>query len=361
MFILLLLFAVCGESRAQAKKYYFYFPEKQYGSELHSTPWSLFVNGGFDVLRNGGHENNGETINIFKLDYKQGFTNVWDNITSPAYHINKYGWKRFLKNEVFPSSLNVNEAQWVPNYGHHILGSGMLYVRMAGWFDYHDYRYPYFLSMLTTTAYQALNEALENNHSNKTNVDPIADLLIFNPLGFLVFSFDGVKRFFSETIQMYDWSLQPVFNPYNYYLENAGLQFVFKYQPSFSRRYGLFFYYGIYGIGGLSYRFDDGAHLSVGAGTVVNRLNENIINNSRIITPITDGALGIFYDWNHSLMTSVLITGPRLYNARINIYPGFFRLGWFRPGFYLAFGEWDRFVTGFSLVHFPVGLLGGSD
>ncbi len=187
-------------------------------------------------------------------------------------------------------------------------------------------------------------------------MDPIADLLIFNPLGFFLFSFDSVKEFFSQDVRMYDWSLQPVFNPFNNYIENAGLQFVFKY--NLSEKYELFFYYGIYGIGGLSYSFPSGQNISLGVGTVVNRLNENIIHNSRVITPTTDGALGLFYDKNNSLLASLILSGPRLYNARINIYPGLINFRDFTPGIYLGAGQWDGLVAGMTFTYSPVGLLG---
>ncbi len=341
---------------AQAKQYYFYHPEIHYGSEYVSNPLTLILNGSYDVLRNGGHENNGESVSVFQLDYRQGFRNVWDNISSPAYHISQYGWNRFLKQEVFPSSLKQNKAQWLPNYGHHIIGSGMLWVRMAEWFDYHGCKHPYWLSFFSTTFYQFMNEVLENNHSHRTNVDPIADILIFNPLGFLLFSSDTVRKFFSETIPMYDWSLQPVFNPFNGHLRNAGLQFTFKYQPRKFKRTSLFFYYGIYGIGGLSYRIKETYHFSFGAGTVVNRLQKNIIKNSLFVTPHTDGAIGLFLDRNNSLLIAAVITGPRLYNARINMYPGLVTVGKFSPGLFLAFGQWDHFVVGVNMARVPIGL-----
>lgn len=353
--VLLFLLSFFVARQTQAKKYYFYHPEIHYGSEYVSNPLTLILNGSYDVLRNGGHSNNGESVSVFELDYRQGFRNVWRNITSPAYNISRYGWNRFLKQEVFPSSLKADKAQWLPNYGHHILGSGMLWVRMAEWFDFHGYPHPYWWAFFSTTFYQYMNEVLENNHTNGPNVDPIADILIFNPLGFLVFSSDRVKRFFSETVHMYDWSLQPVFNPFNGHLRNAGLQFAFKYQLPKYEYMSLFFYYGIYGIGGLSYRLKGMYHFSFGAGTVVNRLQKNIIKNSLLVTPHTDGAIGLFLDRNNSLLASAIITGPRLYNARINVYPGFISVWKFDPGMFLAFGQWDHMVIGVSLAHIPVG------
>ena len=352
LFLLLFNISFAQESK---NKYYFFHPEIDYGSEQYLNPLTTFLNGAYDVLRNGGHENNGETIDIFKLDYLTGFSNIWDNISQPAYHISHYGWNRFLKQEIFPANLEQDKAQWVPNYGHHILGSGMLWVRMSEWYDHFGYTNPKLLAFLATTAYQVMNETLENNHSTKTNVDPIADLLIFNPLGFLLFSFDSVKEFFSQTVRMYDWSLQPVFNPQNHYLENAGLQFTFKY--SLASKLDFFFYFGIYGIGGFSYALDDERHISIGAGTVVNRLNEHVIDDARFITPSTDGALGFFYDRNHSLLGSLIVTGPRLYNTRINLYPGFLAYKGIKPGFFIGVGQWDGLVSGFTLAHFPIGIL----
>ncbi len=336
-------------------KYYFYHPETEYGSEAMLTPLETVLNGSYDVLRNGSHENNGETIDVFRLDYRQGFSTVWENITSPGKHINRYGRKRFLSNEVFPTSFNPDHAQWVPNYGHHIIGSGILWVRMAEWYDYHGFSHPFLWSFVSTTAYQLMNEVLENNHFKGSNVDPIADLLIFNPLGFLLFSFDSVREFFSQTVRMYDWSLQPLYNPQNHYIENAGLQFTFKY--TISEDFDFFFYYGIYGLGGLSYQLGKGYHLSLGGGTVVNRLNYHDEQNTRLTTPSTESAAGIFIDRNHSLLASAVVTAPKLWNIRLNIYPGWFNAGGFSPGLYVGAGEWDGLVAGITFRSFPIGLL----
>ncbi len=354
----LLITLVIVNLHSQNSNYYFYHPEYQYGSELYYNPLSMVINGSFDILRNGGHDKN-----IFNLEYEAGFDGVLTNILNPIENIEKYGWKRFISQQVFPISSNQEKAQvqYVPNYTHHIIGEGMLYVRTAEWYDYHKIPYPYFFSILTNTLYQFVNEAIENRGFMGTDVDPIADLLIFNPLGILLFSFDATKKFFSQTVQLSDWSLQPIINPATGKLENGGEQFAIKYGLPFAAKYSAFVYWGIYGLFGLSYSNDQVHNYSFGVGTVVNKLKENIINDSRWMSPELDGAIGFFYDKNHSLMTSIIVTGPRLYNIRINVYPGYFKVGYFSPGFYLGAGEWDKFLFGVTLAHLPVGLFAGDD
>jgi hypothetical protein len=351
LWIPLCLFMLLVRLEAQEKAYYFYYPETAYGSELYFNPVTVFINGCYDILRNGGHDKN-----IFDQNYTAGMDNVWDNISHPFRNIKIFGWKRFIGQEVFPLSLNKNKAQFVPNYIHHLIGEGMLYVKMGEWNDYHGIKYPYLVSLLTTMCYQYLNESIENGNFHQTNVDPIADLLIFNPLGYLLFSFGRVRKFFSSKMYLNDWSLQPVYNPSNHHLENAGEQFILKYRWSEDSHYSAFFYWGICGIAGISYQDHGAQSFSFGVGTMVNKIRENIITHSRIMTPEMDGAVGIFYDRNNSLLTSLIITAPRFYNARLNIYPGFIRWGGFMPGMYLAAGEWDRFMVGITVAKFPFGL-----
>ncbi len=338
-------------SFAQNNKNYFYNPDSKIGSELYFNPLTLFLNGSFDILRNGGHSKD-----ITKIEYKIAFDNVWWNLTHAQKAIKEYGTKYFLSEEIFPVSLRKDEAQYFPNYAHHLIGGGMLYVKTAEWYRHHGFPFPKTASIITSSAYQLLNEMAENDSYQGVNTDPIADLLIFNPLGYLLFEFDIVKKFFSETVPLYDWSLQPVLTLRNNFLENAGQQFVVKYDPELFENYSFFWYWGIYGIAGVTYSKDKIHNFSFGAGQVVNKLKHGVRRNSRLVTPELDGALGFFYDVDNSLVASLLITGPGLYNARINVYPGYFELGPFKPGIYLGFGEWDKFIFGVSLAHFPLGI-----
>ena len=94
-------------------------------------------------------------------------------------------------------------------------------------------------------------------------------------------------------------------------------------------------------------------------GIVVNKLKENQRRKSRYLTPKLDGSIGLFYDRNRSLLTSLLISGPKMVNARLNIYPAFVKIGWFRPGMFIGVGEIDHFLIGITFAHIPVGIVGG--
>jgi hypothetical protein len=343
---------IVSVSLAQIQQYYYYHPENDFGSDLFFNPSTLIMNGSFDILRNGGH-----TKNIFDQHYQDGIENVFRNISDPLTHIKKFGWNNFLTKEVFPVTADFDDAHYFPNYVTHIIGNGMLYVKTAEWYDYHEYPKPFLLSFFTTTFYQFLNESVENGRFKGTNVDPIADLLIFNPLGFLVFSSEYVKEFFSSTVPLYDWSLQPLYNPFNNNLENAGQQYFLHIKNPWGNKLSGFFYWGICGIMGLTMHSENGHNYSLGVGRIVNKLKEKRLNGSRFLTPDMDGALSFFYDKNHSLLLSVIISGPRMYNCRINIYPGFIDMDWFKPGFYIAYGEWDNFLFGISFANFPFGIV----
>jgi len=158
---------------------------------------------------------------------------------------------------------------------------------------------------------------------------------------------------------LYDWSLQPILNPFNCHLENAGEQYVLNYK--LSEHYTAFFYWGTSGILGLTYRLDEERNISFGGGAIVNKLIERRLVTSEVFTkyvaPETiDGAIGVFYDRNHSLLSSLILTGPIYYNARLNIYPGWFKLKTISPGIFIGVGELDHAQIGITFISFPVGI-----
>lgn len=335
--------------------YYFYHPENRFGSDLYFNPLNVLVNGSYDILRNGGHDRN-----VFALPYREGWDNVFDNLLSPISRIKRYGYYNFFSEECFNITLDSNKGQFIPNVTTHLIGHGMLYVMLAEWYDHHGIRYPKTCSLITTVVYQTLNEINENDRYRGLNVDPISDMLIFNPLGLILFSTEFGKRFFSKTVSLYYWSLQPVINPISGNMYNAGQQYIMKWKPPFSEKYSAFFYWGINGLGGVSYSRDELHNYSFGVGTVANKLREKRKNGGRFLTPAMDGAMGFFYDKNNSLMCSLILTGPRMYNARLNVFPRVIKDRWYIPGFYLGFGEWDLFICGITYQYLPAGICAGS-
>ena len=352
--LLILIFATFCNGFSQEKKYYFYNPQNNFGSEIMFNPFSVILNGGYDVLRNGIHSKN-----IFQQHYKTGSQIVLKSLLNPLDTINKYGWRKFLTSEVFPVSTNADDFQYFPNYANHLVGHGMKYVKLSEWYDYHGASYPKMFAALTSLSYVFLNEVIENGNNTYINVDPVADMLIFNPLGILLFSYDGVKKFFSETLPLYDWSLQPFFNPFNNHIENVGEQYVLNYP--INEKYTVFFYWGTSGILGITYNLENRHNISFGVGGIVNKLIEKQKIRSkfwtRYVAPETiDGAIGFFYDYNHSLLSSLIFTGPIYYNAQLNVYPGLLDVGPLRPGIFLGLGEIDKFQIGITMAYFPFGL-----
>jgi hypothetical protein len=315
------------------------------------NPISLALNGSFDILRNGGGEKN-----VFKLPYGNGFKNVFANLTHPARNIRKYGWKNFASNEIFNTTMNPDKMQFLPNYTLHLIGNSMQVVKLSEWYHYHHYPHPYLLSLATTLSYQFVNEAIENGDYRGANVDPIADMLIFNPLGFLLFSTDFGKTFFFKTFPVYDWSGQPFFNPANGYMENAGQQYASQIALSASGKVSAFCYWGVQTVFGLSYRLKNEYSVSFGGGSVSYRLNDHRDGAARIVTPYIKNAVGLFLDKNHSLMASAYISLDGEY-VRIEAFPGLFAWGKFRPGAYIGRSEHGNLQIGISASFFPLGLI----
>ena len=127
--LILLVTAVYSQDK---KTYYYYRPEADCGTELVFNPGIVILNGTFDILRNGAHSKN-----ILEQKYFKGMKNVWWNITHPIENVKQYGWKNFIGQEVIPLSMDKEKARYLPNYMHHVFGSGMIYKKMAEWYDYH--------------------------------------------------------------------------------------------------------------------------------------------------------------------------------------------------------------------------------
>ena len=340
-----------GPPAPPTKPRYFYFG-RDYGSEALYGPLWVFVNRGYDVL-----QDHVAGRNIFTFDYRTNSANVARNIANPFPAISADGWKTFLTEEIFPLSFTQSTARWTPNYSLHLIGGGMTYTSLREWFEDYGVPAPRLFSAVTIMASAFVNESLENKGFVGFNTDCIADIWVFDIGGMILFSFDWPNRFFSHTVIIADWSLQPSFTLPNGELHNVGNYFSAKWALPFYRRLSLFAWYGEATTAGLSFALNDEYSLSASAGGaaihIINAATQSVQN---VVDFVPTGA--IFLDRHNSLLASLQITNVDDYFIHFNIYPhAFTDRG---P----AFGVWGvvdkraRVAAGFAIGR-PFGIGGG--
>jgi hypothetical protein len=351
MKILFLLSAAFGASLAWGDDYYFYH-RYDYGTQSALNPVSVFLNGSYDMLQTRAMTNR-----VARLDYNNSMRNVADNLLHPFSAIDDYGWKQFAGTELFPSSASLKNAQWVPNYTLHLIGDGLTFRTLKEWYQSHGAAHPWMLAGLNCLLYQYMNESIENGSNKGTNVDAIADYLVFNPLGMLLFSNDAVARFFGEKLNGANWSSMPLINARTGQLDNTSESFAFKYFPLADKPIGLFYYTGLNTVFGLTWRAGDQAFSAGGGLGTVSIVDVNPENGARQSTAVLGKTAALFWDRNNSLLASLILSNQRLYTARLNIYPLPTRTRWpVKPGFFLARGYDGENFFGVALNASPVGL-----
>ncbi len=338
-----------GEPEA-APRYYFY-RRLGYGTDAQIHPLRMIINGGYGIFQIDNRDNR-----PWDVDYRNGVTNVWKNISDPFGSIQAEGWGEFFFRELLPVSVRRKHARYWPNYTQHLIGGGMSYRLMAEWYRYHGFAHPRTWSVATMAVYHFLNEVVENDRTVGWTTDPVADLLIFDPLGILLFESDRVARFFGEKLSMSDWSYQPCYDPWQGSLENNGQNFALKYRLRARSRWSLFYHYGTHAELGLSHTWTDGRCLSAGAGFKAKNLVE--VGPGTKTVDLAASA-GIFYDRHHSLLASLLFAYTKDYRLRLNMYPGLVRLGRLQPGVFMGLTAEERFIAGITVhlgTQWPIGL-----
>ena len=323
-----------------------------YGTQAQYSPLSVIMNGSFDILQVSNRNND-----LSSIQFAQGFRNVWWNITHAGSAISQYGWDRFIRTEIFPTSLQLRNAQFWPNYQLHLLGGGITYVATAEWYAQKGFSSPRLLSAATMVVYHVVNEAVENGGYDGPSVDPIADLLIFDPLGILLFSIDGVPEFFARTLHAADWSFQPYINLRSGNLLNNGQNFIFKLNLPWTSSWRLFYLTGMEGGLGISARWNETDDISVSGGLATRELVE--VDGStgvRTLTARLVWTAGIFYDRNGSLLASCILGGGRGYLARMNLYPGVLSVFGARIGATLLIEQNGTPGFGCTISGLPIGL-----
>lgn len=327
-----------------------YYNSLPYGSEALIHPVRLIINGGFGILQFDNHDNH-----LSNVRFRDGWHRVWADLERPVRVIELHGWNDFLRREVLPISSSKRDAQYWPNYTLHLVGGGMSYVAMREWYEQHDVPHARMWASATLWSYHLLNEVVEADRRPGPTTDAIADLLVFDPAGVLMFSHDGVNRFFGSTLHLRDWSNQPAIDPVAGTIENQGQNFSIKVAIPSSDHWSVFYYFGNHGEIGLSYKRPNGSAFSVGGGL---KAKDLIDIGDGIQTADLVPSYGIFYDRNGSLLCSVTAATSSRYRLRMNVYPGFVRVRGCTAGFFLLLGRRDETIAGVQLARIPIGLAG---
>jgi hypothetical protein len=328
---------------SQAPPEPYFYKGYDYGSQALYSPLWVFLNRGFDVL-----QDRAGSRGVLNQEYRYNGENVGKNLLNPFPAIAHRGYGRFFREEIFPLSYTRTSARWVPNYTLHLIGGGTTYTALTEWFRQHDVPAPRLWSATTLLASAFLNETLENKGVVGYNTDAIADFFFFDIGGMILFSFDWPNEFFSKTLIVADWSLQPSFTYPNFDLHDQGNYFSVKFPLPFYERLRLFAYMGLGTLIGLSYQVDSQYSLSGGAGTVASRLISTSNKNADNDVDFAKSA-ALFVDRNNSLLASVQITNVQDYFLKFNLYPNVFATP--QLGMWTVIDKSGHFVAGVSFSH----------
>ncbi len=331
-------------SKLTAQKKYYFYTGKEYGSESLLNPLTVIINGGFDITQLQSVSNRlGDHL------YGRMFHNVLLNLGDPFPRIKYYGTSKFIK-ELFPTAMSKETAPWIPNYQLHLMGCGMLSTAVREWYDLHNFPYPWLMSATTLMTMHLLNETMETGPYEGYSVDEIADIYLFDLGGIILFSFDGINEFFSEKLNLSDWSLQASVSSPSYRI-NAGQFFSIKWKLPFSEDYSFFNRFGMGALFGLSKKLENMDNFSVGIGFRTKHLVD-LNPELRERTIETSWQAGAFWDRKNSLLGSIIFCGIKEYFCSIDVYPGVLKYGTFSPGVWSIIGSNGNLTMGISTKYF---------
>ncbi len=159
---------------------------------------------------------------IDKYPYGRGFKNTFYSVLNADKVIQEYGgYGKFFKDQFLPQKTGA----FAPNWGWHLLGGGFRARLLEEYYTDHGVENPKFWSWLTLYVGHLGNEAAQAEKADHGTVDAIADLMFFDWVGKVLFSHDGVARYFSHTLHLKEWTYQMAYDPRNNRLVNNGQQY----------------------------------------------------------------------------------------------------------------------------------------
>lgn len=324
-----------------------FYTGKAVGSEAAFNPLSLVLNESFDLLRTAGANRQ-----VFDLNYKLAAHGAWIAITKPDRVLRTYGYDTWVKRQLLPlSGKKKGGGQWLPNYQLHLLGGGMTGVRLTEWYMQHGVAHPELAAAGTAAIWHFGNEMIEHQDGQPT-ADALSDLLLFDPLAFLVWRNDRVQRLFSTRVEMTNWPGQPVISLPTQTIQNIHQTVMLR--GKLWRDYRPMTTFGGSFLLGVSKRRGGSDWLSVAAGWDPTE-NPIIDPGTGEKTVTLNPNIGLFYDRDGSLLGALHVRMNRREQVTINVYPGVVHFGRWSPGLFAHILD-DRRVRFGIVPKFGVGL-----
>ncbi|HEY9225253.1 MAG TPA: hypothetical protein VIP11_01315 [Gemmatimonadaceae bacterium] len=325
----------------------YFYTNRGYGSDATFNPITTVLNEGFDFLQVHGRERR-----VLRYDYTAGLHMIGRGMAHPMRAFESDGVHYILKHEILPIG---NSGAWIPNYQLHLLGAGMVYAKTEEWYAQHGVPGAPFAAVVTMAASHVLNEIIEQPPPSEFNGPQIVDLLIFDPAGVLLFQSRRVRAFMSDKLHFTNWpgmaSFAPARRPNEWRVENASQSYTFKI-PLRSSRWFLFGNWGAGNLYGLTRRASDGRAISVAVGAQAGELVQPYPWSTRTTLSL-NGAAGVFYDRDNSLMASVVASASKYRGVEINIYPGALWMPQPRLGLWVHLPRAGPITGGVSLPWVP--------
>lgn len=287
------------------------------GTDAYGGPFDVLFNKGFAVAQWEDRERE-----IFRHRY--GWGAVAASLRRPGDAVARAGgWAEVLKVHALPFYQGgYREPQWVTNYFGHVLEGGLAYRRQGEWNESRGVPLPWVTAAVTTYAAALVNEAYETppppeGEEVRGNAGIVMDLLVFDPLGILLFSLPEVRRL-SHRAGVILWPSQASLILPSGRLENNGQSMVFK-VPLPRTGHRLFVRSGLGVEGGLSLRGDDGRDLSVAVGL---QSYTRVLDERDLEHPSFGWSASAWLDRRGALLAGLTVAERTDRRLSLNVYPG---------------------------------------
>ena len=315
-----------------------------YGADAYGGPFDVFLNKAYATAAYSGRSRD-------FWNYPYGWRSVTASVTAPGDAMERYGgWWRFLRREVLPDPTGgLDSYRWLPNYFGHTIEGGIVFRRAAEWYESVGAPLPSVMAALTTYAAAVVNEAYESPLDTRGRGATIADLLIFDPLGIVLYWNDGVARFTAQDVRATVWPRMGALRLDDGWLINNGEDLIFKLPLPGLDRTRLFIKTGLGLQFGLTQSWTNGLEVSAAFGSDMNRQHLDPVTGEE--TANLELSAGLFVDRDNNLLWSVHWSETSWRVLSVNIYPGVVAPGGVQLGAWAVLERSGSMNLGFTGRH----------